>query len=288
MHASCTQFAGKPADNTPEEIAQIKASILKVAEYTKVDDRYLLAIMMQESKGCVRAPTTNYGQENPGLFQCFNGKATCNPDSKNFVYPCPAQTIKAMVKEGAGIDMPFGLMQALEQSGASDVSKYYKAARIYNSGQIHTSGNLGAGIATHCYATDVANRLVGWDSVTSTCDEEEIMTTMGTNTKYDSGKPKSPEVAPEDPEIPETQSEKPEPQVDPQGPETVPTAANAEVDNINPAPGAVANCKAWFTVKEGYSCNQAGVGIDTLVALNAGFDPSCSNMWLGYSYCIEA
>ena len=54
----------------------------------------------------------------------------------------------------------------MQQAGSTDVSQYYKAARIYNSGSV-TDNDLGAGVATHCYAADVANRLTGW--VTSTC-----------------------------------------------------------------------------------------------------------------------
>jgi hypothetical protein len=33
---------------------------------------------------------------------------------------------------------------------------------LYNSGEIDESGDLGKGSATHCYASDMANRLVGW------------------------------------------------------------------------------------------------------------------------------
>ena len=39
---------------------------------------------------------------------------------------------------------------------------YYRAARLYNSGEIDDSGDLGKGSATHCYVSDIANRLVGW------------------------------------------------------------------------------------------------------------------------------
>ncbi len=46
---------------------------------------------------------------------------------------------------------------------------FYRAARIYNSGSIDASGDLGAGVATHCYASDVANRLMGWTGNGSTC-----------------------------------------------------------------------------------------------------------------------
>lgn len=55
-------------------------------------------------------------------------------------------------------------------------SQAYRAARIYNSGRVDPSGDLGKGIATHCYASDVANRLTGWVHAKSTCtlDEENL------------------------------------------------------------------------------------------------------------------
>ena len=50
---------------------------------------------------------------------------------------------------------------------------YYRAARLYNSGAIDDSGDLGKGSATHCYATDIANRLVGWTDSQSTCNLDD-------------------------------------------------------------------------------------------------------------------
>jgi hypothetical protein len=41
----------------------------------------------------------------------------------------------------------------------SNVSIYYKAAQIYNLGFINPT-NLGASGLNHCYALDIANRLI--------------------------------------------------------------------------------------------------------------------------------
>lgn len=46
---------------------------------------------------------------------------------------------------------------------------YLQAARIYNSGSIAPSGNLEDGIATHCYSSDIANRLTGWVNAATKC-----------------------------------------------------------------------------------------------------------------------
>lgn len=129
---------------------------------------------MQESNGCVRAPTTVYSIANPGLMQSHEGSGSCNSGS-SVQNPCPKSQMVQMISDGtAGTATGDGLQQCLAKSGASDVSKYYKAARIYNSGSLDASGNLGQGVATHCYATDVANRLTGWSSGTTSCDQATI------------------------------------------------------------------------------------------------------------------
>lgn len=53
--------------------------------------------------------------------------------------------------------------------GVGFAEGYYRAARLYNSGAIDDSGDLGLGSATHCYASDIANRLVGWMDSPSNC-----------------------------------------------------------------------------------------------------------------------
>ena len=69
-----------------------------------------------------------------------------------------------------------GLVMALRiattvEGGVDDVSRYYRAARVYNSGSVDPSGDLGQGVATHCYASDVANRLRGWSLGGHGCGE---------------------------------------------------------------------------------------------------------------------
>ena len=86
------------------------------------------------------------------------------------LYPCPAEIIEEMIREGAaGTNDGDGLVQCLNDSGAEDVSAYYKAARCYNSGAVAESGLLEEGGATHCYASDIANRLTGWAEAEPAC-----------------------------------------------------------------------------------------------------------------------
>ena len=56
MAQSCSKFG--QANDSDEEISDIRQAIESTAATTKLDHRFILAIMMQESGGCVRAPTS--------------------------------------------------------------------------------------------------------------------------------------------------------------------------------------------------------------------------------------
>jgi hypothetical protein len=178
MFSACSQNAYKDhsgsvvPDTSGPEVGAMYDAIQHVAVETNVDHRFILAIIMQESGGCVRVPTSNFGVRNPGLMQDHNGAATCNSDIDPFQVqsPCPRDTIFQMIRDGtAGTDAGDGLAAVINQAGAADASSFYKAARLYNSGSIDASGKLEAGIATHCYASDIANRLVGWVNAAHNC-----------------------------------------------------------------------------------------------------------------------
>ena len=172
MFSSCGQY-GQPNNSGPE-IGAIYDSIQQIATETKIDHRFILAVIMQESGGCVRVPTSFGGVRNPGLMQDHNGDGTCNSDITHQVQnPCPTGVITQMIREGsAGTSTGDGLAQCINQSGSSGALAFYKAARIYNSGSIDSSGDLCKGIATHCYASDIANRLTGWVYAAHTCNKD--------------------------------------------------------------------------------------------------------------------
>jgi hypothetical protein len=165
----------------------MKTAITNVASKSGVDPRYIFAIIMQESNGCVRVDTTNGGVRNPGLMQSHNGAGSCN-DNGEVQSPCPLAEITQMIEDGtngvSGAAGGPGLATLLSQTGVSDDSKYYIAARMYNSGSVAPGGNLGAGGATHCYSTDVANRLVGWASDASLCMPSLIGTLNGLDSLF--------------------------------------------------------------------------------------------------------
>jgi hypothetical protein len=273
--------------------------------------------MMQESNGCVRAPTTNYGVRNPGLMQSHNGAGTCNDAS--VVNPCPASEVAQMITDGtAGTSSGDGLKQCIAQTGATDASMYYKAARIYNSGSIASTGNLGQGVATHCYASDIANRLTGWSSGPSQCSSDTVETMTGTVTSNSantggefaqspasttSAAPVVTTTAVVVP-LPATSTIAPAPAATTQAapvPESSAPAAAASPVPVTPAPaapavpiypGAASPCSSYYTVVAGDYClsvaTKTGISFATLQSLNSGLDATCSNLWLGYQYCIQA
>ncbi|OKL55489.1 hypothetical protein UA08_09182 [Talaromyces atroroseus] len=161
---------GWGADDSTTEIADIKTAIESVASASGVDERFILAIVMQESEGCVRVPTTNNGVVNPGLMQSHDGTGTCVDTN-----PCPQSEITQMIEDGTeGTSSGNGLEQYIAEVQAYldlDIAPrvYYSAARLYNSGSIDYS-NLDDGLgSTDCYASDVANRLTGWVLASNTC-----------------------------------------------------------------------------------------------------------------------
>lgn len=177
MFGSCSTW-GVPNDSGPE-VGAIWDSIQTVAGETGVDHRFILAVIIQESGGCVRAPTTNYGVRNPGLMQDHDGAGTCN-ENGNVQTPCPTGVITQMIREGtAGTNSGDGLANCINQAGTSADQAFYKAARLYNSGSIDGSTRLECGIATHCYASDIANRLTGWVYAAHGCPCDDNFASCG-------------------------------------------------------------------------------------------------------------
>ncbi|KAF2169792.1 hypothetical protein M409DRAFT_64802 [Zasmidium cellare ATCC 36951] len=178
MKGSCAQW-GVP-DDTDDEISEMKAAIQQVASSSGVDARFILAIVMQESTGCVRVITTQYSVFNPGLMQSHNGTGSCNENNVSTAIatsgpyhsngtvqtPCPQSQIHQMIQDGTqGTSSGDGLQQLLAQQkggGFAAAQAYYRSARAYNGGSVAASGALEDGCCTKSYASDVANRLMGW------------------------------------------------------------------------------------------------------------------------------
>jgi hypothetical protein len=80
------------AQDSGTEVGDIYNAIQQVAVEASLDHRFILGIIMQESGGCVRVQTTNYGFNNPGLMQSFEGTHSCNIKGKT-TNPCPQSEV---------------------------------------------------------------------------------------------------------------------------------------------------------------------------------------------------
>jgi isopentenyl diphosphate isomerase/L-lactate dehydrogenase-like FMN-dependent dehydrogenase len=98
MTATCSQFG--QANDSPSEIQAIRNAIEQIAAQTYVDHRFILAVIMQESGGCVRVPSTFGSVSNPGLMQDHAGTGTCNSNG-NVQNPCPNSEITQMIQDGS-------------------------------------------------------------------------------------------------------------------------------------------------------------------------------------------
>lgn len=170
LKISCSQF--NQTNNSPDEVASLKSAIQSIGESSGVLPAFVLAIVMQESVGCVRVWGTKAPSvaviRNPGLLQSHDGSHSCNTDQAtdgvvveqgSSQTPCPASEITGMINDGVmGTASGPGLSQLLK---GNDAQSYYRAARMYNSGSIPADGNLSGAGATASYASDVANKLLG-------------------------------------------------------------------------------------------------------------------------------
>ncbi|EME47667.1 hypothetical protein DOTSEDRAFT_166905 [Dothistroma septosporum NZE10] len=147
--------------NTPSDNDNLHDAIISISTQYNIDKRLILAIVIQESHGNVRVETTQFPQgSNPGLMQSHDGKGSCAG-----LATCPKDMIDMMIEEGSATGSDgINLKDLIDGCAAEDVSKYYIAARKYNSGvnSIGPDGDLLAPGATASYAVDIANRLVGY------------------------------------------------------------------------------------------------------------------------------
>lgn len=163
---------GGQIKNSARETSDIKAGIPAIAKKANIDERFILAVMLQESHGCVRVGATSNGVTNPGIMQDHNGKYNCIGKAAD---QCTTADINGMLADGVtgtayvGADGGSGLQQtfanAASKGGKTDAQKYYIAARLYNSGDNSYSAGqdlAGAAGATGSYVGDIANRLTGY------------------------------------------------------------------------------------------------------------------------------
>jgi hypothetical protein len=325
IREGCAQF--HVPGNSDQETVDLYTAISQVSKESGVDSRFILAVALQESAACVRAPTSNYGVRNPGIMQSHNGRATCN--GAGVLTPCPAARIVEMIRDGVqGTPSGDGLLQLLSKAPGTQDTKFFAAARMYNSGSLHASGDLEKGIATHCYVSDVANRLVGWVRSEKQCflDGQPAPALGGSDNEYPSlaslgvggirqteaefgsapGAPAPTTPSPASDALILPLAAEPSVLPEPEPADTAPTRA-PEQPIIAPlipvetkqratsnklAPGVTRECSEYYRVEGGDFClkvgERFGVSFARLRELNTALDAECSNLWLDYDYCVKA
>jgi hypothetical protein len=275
IKSSC-KHNGWGDNNSDAETQAIKDSIESESEGSGVPREFILAVMMQESRGCVRAPTSESDAHNPGLMQGA-GTASCHPLGEGAISPCPTNTIHDMIHEGTSGGLRTSLKESLDAfSGITDDSKYYKAARRYNSGSQVTNPNLGHS-ATACYASDIANRLIEPFSE-SGCDNNAIAgLTQTEGRETDSNNSDDQQV---DLDQHQLNNKQPAPKQDSQSQSGHSGILDTSVT------GAVDGCTRYYTPLEGTTCEATSIPFVKLRQLNSKLNEDCSNFWAGYRYCV--
>lgn len=156
----------------------MKKALQAEAAQGQVPLSFAFAIMMQESGGCVAVATTGTDPHNPGLFQAYNGAGSCFDTSQcsgtncKQLSTCSTSSIVQMVRDGVcgtptapGGGYQKGLQQDYADpqvaTASEEAQRWYRVARLYNSGSIDTA-NLNDGFtSTNCYVMDIANRITG-------------------------------------------------------------------------------------------------------------------------------
>jgi len=161
---------GGVASTNAQEKRDIRDAIISVSAEALIDPRFVLAVVLQESNGCVRvrATTSADGVHNPGVMQTSNGRGSCNDGVA--VAPCPRSEIHQMILDGVQLG-DNNLVKALNEAGsirglgpAEEAQSFYRAARMYNSGffSFTNGADLAQRGAIECYSSDIGNRLLGW------------------------------------------------------------------------------------------------------------------------------
>lgn len=139
--------------STWDDVGRINVAIRECAKLG-VDERVILAIIMQESHGDVGVRTTISpdGQPTAGLMQCtgcpgFPGQHNLSQDKTT-----------SMVRGGTEHFKKDLITEGNKWSGES----IYPALRRYNSGSVNYNNLSDGRGATASYVSDIAQRLTGW------------------------------------------------------------------------------------------------------------------------------
>lgn len=174
MLESCAQYSVESNNDT--DINNLRDMIMEVSHDKMVDATFILAIVLQESQGCVRRPNATSKEGLSTLNGVLLGKGTAKCEG---LAACQRSTIREMLENG-GSGVPESdlrsLVAAIEKNTDHNPQhslNYYRAAYVYSTAVANIPARFEDAIPRHCYVSDVANRLVGWVGHNSTgyCDD---------------------------------------------------------------------------------------------------------------------
>lgn len=176
MLQSCQNIRSTGPGDSVEQAGQIRNAIQQVAEASLVDRRFILAVIMQESNGCVNVITTPNpdGIVNPGLMQSDGGSSFVGNDASSDEQQASITQMVIDGTQGTGFGNGLAQCKSLSQVvvylhkgidelvGINEFGDIYSAARCYNSGTVNSFDLNNAEYATSSYVMDIANRMTGW------------------------------------------------------------------------------------------------------------------------------
>lgn len=299
----------------------MRSAILDEAEKTGLNPTFIASIGLQESGLCTRAPTSRYEISNPGIFQTHEGEGSCNPGNGPATYPCPADTIRLMIAEGArGTRRGDGLKQLYDRARGQGAARYWVTARMYNSGT--ALERMEDGVATHSYVADIANRVEGNGFAVSGFEQGAVSGAgpdQAESVAVGDG-PQGPGLQSHDVEGSEQTGEpcdkctplfvgKPQPpplraaaqtqgadrsylsaiKIPLDDPRLV-IVADQGTARVSLGPGAREGCKAYYLIHPADTCDLVAARFSTTYARmqvdNTKLGNDCNNMWAGKHYCM--
>ncbi|KAF2159564.1 hypothetical protein M409DRAFT_30039 [Zasmidium cellare ATCC 36951] len=143
----------------------IQVALEEVSSSYDIDPRFLLAILLQESKGDVQTPCIG-PEPRCGLLHAYKGSIFNAASPQASITKMLEEGIKGAAQRGPGL---LDLLNGKPKFANVDVGDYFAVARAWNSGAVK-EGDLdvlppgkGRGRGEAGFVNDVANRLMGWN-----------------------------------------------------------------------------------------------------------------------------
>ncbi|KAK4508807.1 hypothetical protein PRZ48_002546 [Zasmidium cellare] len=143
----------------------IQVALDQVSAWHDIDPRFLLAILLQESKGDVNVECVG-PEPRCGILHAYKGSRFDPASPQASITKMLVEGIKGGAQRGPGL---LNLLNGKPKFAYVEVGDYFAVARAWNSGAVK-EGDLdvlppgkGRGRGEASFVNDVANRLMGWN-----------------------------------------------------------------------------------------------------------------------------